>query len=406
MARTDDRPVRVFLSHSPRDRGLRDELLTHLRVLEKFGRIDVWNDRHIKGGADWHAEVEHGLARANVAIVLLSADFLASDFAASNEFNELCARQERGGVRVVPVLLRSCLWEEHDWLARMQVLSKDGSPIASLTGTSRDRAWASVAAEIARLVAIDAPTAKRAANPFQTVGPLLPTSASYVERRCDATLREQLTAASATIVVGSCRAGKTSLLARSWAAQAEREWGGVFLDCQAMRADDPTLLRRQLLRTISQSLEGVDDWGDLLEALRKNPTVFYLDEFGVIDYEAAKRIVAYVSELIEQVGPHVRFVATALSREDINTALIRAVTDRAACIEVEPFGAEEIRLLTSHLPPPASEALSGMWPDALRLSAGAPHKIQCLCRRLFEATQDDKTPAELVSIVRDPASYV
>jgi nucleoside phosphorylase len=149
MPSTEGRPLRLFISASPEDRELKDQLLRHLQVLVRFAGIDVWNADQVRAGEDWRRWVDQALDRAEVVLLLISADFLASDFLQDVEVAKLFERHAKGGVQVIPVLLRSCLWEMHPWLSKLAPLPTDRKPIASLQGDGRDSAFAEVARDIA-----------------------------------------------------------------------------------------------------------------------------------------------------------------------------------------------------------------------------------------------------------------
>jgi hypothetical protein len=88
--------------------------------------VDVWSDDAILPGEDWRAAITAGLDGADVAILLLSAGFLASRFINDEEVPRLLARRAKEGVRVIPVLLRSCPWEMHPVLKTLQMRGPDG----------------------------------------------------------------------------------------------------------------------------------------------------------------------------------------------------------------------------------------------------------------------------------------
>ncbi len=133
-----DRPISLLVRHSAnsKDLALAEELLGHLRPLERFAGLDVWSDQRIRAGDNWRQEIERAIGQADVVLLLLSADFFVSDTLLDVEVPKLLERHRRGSLRVVPVPLRSCLWEAHPWLSELHPLPRDGKPVASHQGTN------------------------------------------------------------------------------------------------------------------------------------------------------------------------------------------------------------------------------------------------------------------------------
>jgi hypothetical protein len=164
---TTDLKFRVFVLHSTasKDAILADELLGHFRPLERFAGLDVWSESRIQAGSEICREIERAIDQADVALVLLSPDFFASDALHVAKVPRLSERHLAGKLRVIPVLLRSCLWEAHPWLAALQPLPRDGMAIASHTGDERDRALTDVVREISKLMTVSASTPSGSAPP-------------------------------------------------------------------------------------------------------------------------------------------------------------------------------------------------------------------------------------------------
>jgi len=142
----------LFISYSHQDETWKDRLMTHLRALDPAYQFEVWVDRQIQVGDDWEAEIEGAMARADIAVMLISADFLASEFIRGIEVPRLLQRRADEGMRLVPVLVGSCLWKETPWLAELQCLPRDGREMASFRGNNVDKQWTKVAKAIAGFI--------------------------------------------------------------------------------------------------------------------------------------------------------------------------------------------------------------------------------------------------------------
>jgi hypothetical protein len=104
--------AKVFFSYSHRDEALRDELEKHLSILQRQGFIEAWHDRRITAGEELSREIDRNLETANIVLLLVSADFLASDYCYDIEMTRAMGRHEASQARVIPVILRPCDWQD------------------------------------------------------------------------------------------------------------------------------------------------------------------------------------------------------------------------------------------------------------------------------------------------------
>lgn len=139
----------VFVSYSHKDEIWKDRLRPHLKMLEKAGRLTVWDDRAIDGGDTWYDEIKKAMEDAEVAICLISADYLASDFCNKEEIPYLLNRRKSDGMLLLPILIRQCLWEEIDWLEKLQMIPRDGKSVATDFRDDWDTPFKQVAKQIA-----------------------------------------------------------------------------------------------------------------------------------------------------------------------------------------------------------------------------------------------------------------
>jgi hypothetical protein len=146
----------VFYSYSHKDTDLCERLRTYLAPLKQNSKISEWYDRRIEPGINWNTEINAQLDSANLILFLVSADFLASDYCFGVEVGKALERLKRSEVKVVPVLLKPCLWEE-SLFSELQFIPRDAKPVASWA--SVDEALKEIAAEI-RMLASGSPPQK------------------------------------------------------------------------------------------------------------------------------------------------------------------------------------------------------------------------------------------------------
>jgi hypothetical protein len=118
----------LFFSYSHVDENLRDQLEIHLSSLRRQGLIDSWHDRRITAGEEFGTAIDAHIDTADVILLLISPDFIASDYCYEREMKRALERHQRGEARVIPVILRPCDW--HDLLfGKLLATPKDGRPI-------------------------------------------------------------------------------------------------------------------------------------------------------------------------------------------------------------------------------------------------------------------------------------
>ena len=142
-------PLSLFYSYSHKDERYREILESHLAILKRQGYISAWHDRRIAPGDNWEEEIDLNLDRADIILLLISSDFLASDYCYETETIRALEKSNKNEAKVIPIILKPCLWEESHF-ARLQALPKDGKAIT--TWPNEDEAWYDVAKGILKLV--------------------------------------------------------------------------------------------------------------------------------------------------------------------------------------------------------------------------------------------------------------
>ncbi|MFZ4700668.1 MAG: toll/interleukin-1 receptor domain-containing protein, partial [Candidatus Methylumidiphilus sp.] len=152
MSESESPPKRVFISYSHKDEAWKERLQAQLNVLELENQLGVWEDRQIAAGDDWCPAIEEALNSAQVAVLLISADFLGSKFIRSEEVPRMLERRAKDGLRVIPLMLRPCTWQAVPWLASIQGRPKDNKPLSSLDDNNQEQCLADLALEILTLL--------------------------------------------------------------------------------------------------------------------------------------------------------------------------------------------------------------------------------------------------------------
>ena len=118
----------LFFSYSHRDEALRDQLETHLAMLKRQGFIETWHDRRITAGEPLDLAISASLESADIVLLLVSPDFLASDYCYEREMLRAVQRHKAGACTVIPVILRPCDWHDATF-GGLLAAPKDGKPI-------------------------------------------------------------------------------------------------------------------------------------------------------------------------------------------------------------------------------------------------------------------------------------
>jgi hypothetical protein len=139
---------KLFISYAHTDIAYLDRILVHLRPLERSGAIDHWSDTRLRAGDQWRGEIEKALRAARTAILLVSADFLASDFIVANELPPLLKAAEDRGTRIIPVIIKPSRFVRDQHLSRFQALNDHKRPVISMTEGEREALYAKLAEEV------------------------------------------------------------------------------------------------------------------------------------------------------------------------------------------------------------------------------------------------------------------
>jgi tetratricopeptide (TPR) repeat protein len=119
---------KIFYCYAHEDKALRDELELHLGVLKRLGLITTWYDREILPGVEWAREIDTHLNTSDIVLLLVSPNFISSDYCYCIEMHQAIERHKSGETVVIPIILRPVTWEETP-IGELQALPSDKKPI-------------------------------------------------------------------------------------------------------------------------------------------------------------------------------------------------------------------------------------------------------------------------------------
>jgi hypothetical protein len=143
-------PIRLFVAYAREDDAFRRKLLVTLADWKRQNLIaDIWSDREIVPGKQWDDAIREALDAADLILVLMSHDSIASEYMASVEIVRALERHNRGEARVVPVVIRSCDWTSTP-LGHLQAVPPGGKPLSKYADP--DEFWLDVRNELKKVV--------------------------------------------------------------------------------------------------------------------------------------------------------------------------------------------------------------------------------------------------------------
>lgn len=143
--------VEIFCCYARKDQPLLKELKSHLMPLHRQGLIIIWADTDIDAGMDWEEEINKHLNTADIILMLVSSDFIASEYCYSKEMQQAMERHNAGEAQIIPIILRPVLWE-HTPFGKLQALPTGAKPVIGSTWHNQDEALLNVANGIHKVV--------------------------------------------------------------------------------------------------------------------------------------------------------------------------------------------------------------------------------------------------------------
>jgi hypothetical protein len=141
MASSPSTRTKVFISYSHADKEWLDRLKRHLKPLVREGNLDCWDDTHIRPGDDWKQEIRTALDTAHAAVLLISADFFASDFIDETELPPLLATAQAKGVCILPVIISASRFKRIPDLDRFQTVNSPEQPLDQMPRGEQEKVF-------------------------------------------------------------------------------------------------------------------------------------------------------------------------------------------------------------------------------------------------------------------------
>lgn len=156
--------TRVFISYCQKDKEHAQRLKTHFAYYEQKGTVEIWDDTKIAPGALWQEEMKKAIARTRVVLLLVSADYLASQFITENELPPLLHAASTEGATIIPVIVSACAFADSE-LACFQTVNSPEKPLSGLRWDERENIWATVARMVSSATGQHRPLARSNAQP-------------------------------------------------------------------------------------------------------------------------------------------------------------------------------------------------------------------------------------------------
>ncbi len=143
------KPIEIFFSYAHEDEALLERLLKHLSSLKDENLISGWYDREISGGTEWEPEILKHLNSAGIILLLVSPDFMASDYINSTELKRAMERHQAKEARVIPIILQPVDWQRAPF-GKLQAFPTHGKAVT--TWSNRNRAFLNIVTGIRKVI--------------------------------------------------------------------------------------------------------------------------------------------------------------------------------------------------------------------------------------------------------------
>lgn len=144
--------TKIFVSYSHNDAEWKERIRVHLRPLERDYAIDIWDDTKIQAGSKWLDEIEKAIQSAKVALLIISADFLASDFIANNELPPLLESAKKEGAKIFPLIVSPSRFNSTKSLSQFQAVNDPAKPLINMPKGEQEDILVKLSEEIEKVI--------------------------------------------------------------------------------------------------------------------------------------------------------------------------------------------------------------------------------------------------------------
>ncbi|AXT59669.1 toll/interleukin-1 receptor domain-containing protein [Aquimarina sp. AD10] len=148
----------VFISYSKKDVKWLDYLRVHLSFLEREYKLTIWEDSKIEVGAEWRTEINKAISATKVAILMVSANFLSSEFINNEELPALLAAAKEEGAYIFPIIVSHCMFSDIEAISKFQTINPPTKPLTVMDEGQIDALFVKVTREVKRVLSSDTVT--------------------------------------------------------------------------------------------------------------------------------------------------------------------------------------------------------------------------------------------------------
>lgn len=169
----------VFISYSKKDIKWLRYLRTHLSYLERNYQFTIWEDSKIAIGADWRQEINNAIGQTQIAILMVSPNFIASEFIANEELPALLDAAKAEGAVIFSIIVSHCMFSDIEAISRFQSINPPTNPLIEMNEGERDALFLKVTQEIKQVLSRNQKTNIKL-NKKQEITPLYPWELSFM----------------------------------------------------------------------------------------------------------------------------------------------------------------------------------------------------------------------------------